>query len=143
MFSFDVLQSLCTKVNESVDEVNLRLREFVMASKQEEILKNPSEINAESEQICEKNDIQSGGGLSNGTTKILEPENKKEHVENHVGHNDSSVNLQNVKKTYSENQEIKDGQGKILSENKNKILIESSKGKFECFIFCRIFSLFF
>lgn len=52
---------------------------------------------------------------------------KKEHVENHVDHQNDSVNPQTVK-ILSE-KDISDEQAKFFSEN---ILVESSKGKYEC-----------
>lgn len=119
MSRFSVWRSFCAKLSES----NVRIK--MMASK--EILKNPSEITAELVKISENNLV----GLTNGVNKGTSFEIKKEHVVNHVGHQQNdSVNSQTVKKILSENS---DEQAKILNEN--KIFVESSKGKFLALVF--------
>lgn len=96
-----------------------------MASKaNHEKLKTPSEMNADIVKISENNGVSSA--LPNGTDKLLGFE-KNEHVENHVDHQNDSVNSQTVK--ILSGKDISDEQAKILSEN---ILVESSKGKYEC-----------
>lgn len=78
-------------------------------------MKTPNEINADVVKACENNCVPSA--FANGTSdKLLGFENK-EHVGNHVGNHNDSVNSQTVK---------------ILSDtSENKILVESSKGKYD------------
>lgn len=125
MSDFSVFDSFCAKVSQPK---KLRLREFVMESKkqsklcEEEMLKNPIEINSEVVKINENNCV-----IANGTKKLIGFE-KKEHVSVHVDtHNDSVNSNSQTVKIQSESKEINDEQAKILSAN--KILVESSKGK--------------
>lgn len=97
-----------------------------MASK-EQILKNPNEVNADIVKVSENNCVPVA--IANGTDKLQGFE-KKEPDENHVGHRIDSVSLQAVK-ILSESKDIIDEQAKIRIEN--KILVESSKGKYEWF----------